>query len=218
MHLRLVLAALVATVALAQDALANTIYTSEAAFLAAAGPGLSMESFETYPIGTYPFGPGVASFDANGFTVTDPNARLFIFDETFYAAHTATHGDQSLFFEMGFPASQTITITFDAPTDRVGFTLKDALDHPSSSLSFATEHVSFGSQFFGTQPDGGVLYFGLISTQAFTTLTITTTLTNGDGVNIDEVVFNEVPEPATLALLGLGAGAVTLRARRARRA
>jgi len=55
----------------------------------------------------------------------------------------------------------------------------------------------------GAQPNGTIFFFGIITDQSFTEVTLNQTLT-GDSWAVDEMYY-EIPEPTTLLLFGLGA-------------
>jgi len=189
---------------------ATTVYTNEAAFLAAAGGSLSFESFETVQSSVsaqYDFAD--VSFSCAG-TVTCPG----FFGMSAALAHDGAH---SVFF--GSP--DTSTFTFAHAVNAFGIWIGDAgttgpitLDVALNNGGSAQALANFSGASLNWQ------YFGLVSDTAFTSLTFIPS-NRWDGIYFDALRYGQadvhaVPEPGSSLLLGI-AGAGLLAARRKRR-
>lgn len=87
--------------------------------------------------------------------------------------------------------------------------LFDIVFEDQSAVSYDMNDI-----FTGSQSNGSAFYLGFISDLAFASLTFHSNHAN-DGFGIDNVTVGKVPEPGTLALLGLGLVGLGLMRRRA---
>jgi hypothetical protein len=200
---RLVVAASLASAALLSQA--GTVYTSEAAFLLAAG-AVTTESFESAPGGT----PSNLSF--GGLSVSCAGAT---YCPSFFGTRTgfATDGSLSVFFA----TPSTITFTFAATNafaiDVIGLGTQGATD--MSMLVSNGDNELVADDYTGGS--FASFFVGYTSTTAFTSVTFSATARD-DGIDFDRLQLgtgNTVPEPSALALavLALGIGGA-VRARR----
>jgi hypothetical protein len=188
---------------------ATTVYTNEAAFLAAAGGSLSFESFETVQssAGTQ-FNFADVSFSCAG-TTWCPG----FFGTSTTLAHDGAH---SVFFA----SPDTSTFTFAHAVNAFGAWIGDAGTTGAVTLNVALNNGGFATaltNFSGTSLNWQ--YFGLVSDTAFTSLTFIPSNRN-DGIYFDALRYGQadvhaVPEPGSSLLLGI-AGAGLLAARRKR--
>ena len=155
---------------------------------------------------------GSHTYYANSLTVgdvtfTQPNNRLFVFNENFYP----THGLTSNYLNQNCCAPGGITISFADPTFALGFDLgvQNNWSNSSNPNDFQLT-LSTGDILNTTAPllynnNNTLDFFGFTSTVAFTSLTI---LNPAEGISIDNLVYSSsptnVPEPLSLALLLLG--------------
>jgi len=188
-------------------------YTNESEF-ASAGSTLTMESFETLPVGD-PSPP----VNTSHFTITrvvpsgsDPLVR----NDSLNEGPHATDGIQYL--AIGHPTEMGGTLAFDffTPVNRFGINIVDFGDQQAGSLQLAT---NTGELFtIATNPpqraDGNELFFGISTgSESFSRIELTSTTTN-DGIGFDEAYFASVPEPSSFLILLTIAGSGGLRLRR----
>jgi hypothetical protein len=140
---------------------------------------------------------------------------LMIEDET-----TGEFGRVSTEENQWLDSNDADTVTWDILTgnyNAFGFYLSDANDQDASLiLKFADGLVSESLALTSPLGDGNVAYFSLFSDLAFTSASLV--FDNGvgenDGWGIDGVTLAKVPEPGTLALLGLGLAGLSIARRR----
>ncbi|WP_242634430.1 PEP-CTERM sorting domain-containing protein [Marinobacter salicampi] len=105
----------------------------------------------------------------------------------------------------------------DGNYNAFGFFLSDANDQGAALKLTFNDGTEETLQLNNPLRDGNLMYITLVSDVLFSgvTLTFNNGEGNNDGWGIDNVTLASVPEPATLALLGLGlAGMTTFRRRK----
>jgi hypothetical protein len=205
MRIRITSMALVA--ALSAGASAGTWVTSETAFLAAlVGPHYK-EEFNSFTLSGSPLS-GNANWVAPGgngygFTASSPNGLW-----SAVGALSTLFGDDS------------ITLTFSgAPVSAFGAFVTNS-DISENPIPGAVE-ITLSNQAVQTVGDGqstGYFFLGWIGDDANDTITSATLQSNFnlgfDFVQIDAVYVGAVPEPGTIAALGVGAAALLRRRNR----
>jgi hypothetical protein len=205
-----VFAASIATPALAAPITFNT----DAAFLAAAGAGLSFEGFESALAGGTSVSFAGGTFECAG-TAWCPG---------FFGVSTAfaDTGANSVYFS----TPDTATFTFSAPITAFGIAIGGAGDVAPINLNAQLSNgsaVPVVTNYSGSFNVFGAnrLYFGLIDSAPFTSITFSGS-NSGDGIFFDSMNIRAavavVPEPASLVLLSAGLfGAAWARRRGVRR-
>jgi hypothetical protein len=179
-----------------------TFYTNAAAFNAAAGPGLTLENFDTSTISDFP------ATSSAGLGINSPfsNVPFTGIQNSVYASGRSA---------MGYPANGAITFTFPTPVTAFGIDLFDLGTVGATTLTLTLSDGSSQALFTGfTGGIGNQLFAGFISTTPITSATFSSTAT-GDFLEFDNARFgNTIPEPATMAVFGLMAvGAYGVRRR-----
>jgi hypothetical protein len=172
-----------------------TTYENEADFLQDVSL-VQVESFETLPVD---ISVSQHSFlTLHDFTITEQTTTLSVHDVPNYGV-MATDGDKYVRDTDGL----AMTITFNDPQTVFGINIIDWGDNGSGMLTFS-DNIGHTFQIAsGAQPNGTIFFFGIVTNQTFTEVTLNQTLT-GDSWAVDEVYY-EIPEPGTIFLLGLGA-------------
>lgn len=197
--------ATVGLLGLATAASAATTYTSEAAFLAAAGGGLSFESFEA-PAAVNPTSVVLADVT---FSCTNGGSS---YCPGFFGVRTGagpTDGVQTVYFA----TPDTATFTFDSAITHFGIDILGLGTVGATDLTIAWGSSS--SVLYTNYALGGVLFAGIIDGTGFTSVTFSATAPD-DGIDFDRLVYKggAVPEPATWAMMIMGFGMVGFAARR----
>jgi hypothetical protein len=170
---------------------APLFFTDRAAFDAAAGGGLSFESFEGSPQEGASVTYGDLTFTESGgidwFTHTAINS-LF--------TSATTDGQHSIWYDDNNDSISTLTFGLASPVTALG------LDIATSSNSTVTIGGEIASIINLTAHKPS--FFGIIDLMSpFSTVTFSAS--GGPNVGFDAVSYgNAVPEPATIGLLGLG--------------
>ncbi len=184
-------------------------FSDEATFLAAASP-VTLESFESLTLAVASNPPT----DVGPFTVSSNNH--YGITASLYKGMHPTDGTNYLraFHPEGSTTLPSVlTFSFDTPVLSFGVNITDFGESPviDAQLTFGNdlgqEVVIDETIVSPPNPDGNAMFFGFIGDAPFSTVTITAI--SGDGVGYDEIYFQSVPEPssiamATLGLLGLG--------------
>ena len=192
--------------------------------------GVGTEDFESFATGTgeplgltFP-GAGAATLSGGGGeieTVTPGTTNGF--------GRYATSG--SNYWEVEAGGANNFVVDFDAPVAAFGFFGVDIgdfggqleLELTNGVMETLTVPNTLGS---GGSTDGSVLFFGAIATNSahdFTSVAFLTESGSGDVFAFDDFTVGsreqvQVPEPATLALVGAGLAGVGFAARRRRKA
>ena len=220
---------------------ATVVYTDEAAFLAAAGPDVVMESFEGGDqmggdlvttskfriINNGPSRPAPVIQDSVKVFVrpTVPQDDVLPSDGQRLVTWDVRGENGELQFDFSDPGDPKVAI------NALGFWLMDAVDQPNPPATGLPDQVRLliGNNFDGVAAQGWLpsmdkRFFGVISDDPFKVADLTHTgLNPPDGIGIDqvyfrpaEIPFDVVPEPMTLSLAALGVLAIGGYARKRR--
>jgi hypothetical protein len=192
---------------------ATTVYTNEAAFLAAAGGALPFQSFETVQSSS------ATQVDFTGVSFSCAGSS---YCPGFFGTSglIVKDGAQSVFFA----APDTSTFTFTQAINAFGIWIGGAGDVATINLAAGLDNGDAAAALTNYSVPGQTTlqYFGIITDTPFTKLTFTPDNAN-DGIFFDalsyrEAAVNAVPEPASTLLLGIaGAGLLASRRKRAAR-
>lgn len=192
-----------------------TTYTNSAAF-AAAATGLTVETYATGTSGQAI--PGGSTF--NGLTYafatgSNPFATLLggVLTPNFNSVSGLSLGGTQSTGQDFFFGGNTVTVTFPVAVTAVGVLFNVNLNSGNYTLSSGVGSVSNNSSVYDT---GTFVFDGLISTTPFTSVTLASTNALLGSFNIPEIEFlaQAVPEPGSVALLGLGAAIMALARKR----
>ena len=186
-----------------------TITNDEGAFNTAAGGGLTFEGFET----AFAQAPSVAF---TGFTLSETGGTINRISSLDYHYNTGfpIEGSRWAGFEID---SSVVHLTFDNPINALGFFISVDV---ASVMDLRIDGASFVNVSLGA---GEVLFIGLLDSLAsFTTISFDVFGSTDPNMGFDALSFRNapiaasVPEPASLALLGLGLAGLGFAARRQR--
>ena len=195
---------------------ALTVYTNRAAFLAATNAGYYQEGFESTTIGP-------TSFNFSGGGSGTPYKYV--------ATTTAAAGGFYPFVPNGGPSGQALAtsnsnqqIVFtvaagSAPITAFGgyFFDTDAAGSLTATLPRVTTDQNAAGTYAAPTSSSFTSFIGYTSTTPFTSLTVYEAPTSNQFPSIDNLIVgtaSPVPEPATLAVLGIPAASGLLRRRR----
>jgi PEP-CTERM motif len=194
---------------------------AEAAFLAAAGGAgtVATETFEGQALGYYspiPIVGGSISYVAPdfgpGFSGVSDGSLGNVF------GFNVTSGGSKWFGFPSFVPSGAATVSFTGPTKSFGFYMTGVQTQFTASIVVSLLDGSTSVFDLPLNVNGGVSYFGIVDTQAFTAVSIVNTSQPGfaDAWGIDDISYNTslVPEPASWAMLVMGFGLVGATMRR----
>jgi hypothetical protein len=178
-----------------------TYYTDRASFNAAAGGGLSFESFEVAPPGWAP------SYDFDGFTMRETNGTNALTNTLINSYFTAcvTHGEGAVWYDdngdsIGWFEFDPQVTAFGVDVTASGTCTVAIGGDVSSSLALTANTPAF---------------FGVIDGAGFDTISFSAS--GGPNVGFDAVAFLPVPEPSSIALCSIALGMTIAAARRRRR-
>jgi hypothetical protein len=205
---------------------------AEATFITSLGGGHVTETFEGFKANTrgnplestlvggfrmVTAGSGGACGNATGLSLGGCNAGVAILDGNpglFGGRINTTVGGKNWLDSFD---ARVFSFTPLAGVNSVGFFITDPNDSGGRfavSSTSGVETFEFGKIFGNTGlSNGRVFYLNFTSTSAISDISIFSNA-SGDGFGIDDVTVGKVPEPGTIALLGLGllaAGAIRRR-------
>ena len=212
----LAIAGLTLALSAASAQAATVSYTDEAAFLSAAGAGLSTDDFESST-----FDGTTIDFSVGSITCSGGNFCNSFFGNQF-GGGLARSGVKAPYF--GTP--DTLTFVFDTPVNAFGIFIGGMGDVVTNTLSFTLSDGSVFTPFVDYTNNSGTfvnntLFFGVLTDLLILSVAITGS-GFGDGVFFDDLYFrtagaNEIPIPAAGLLFGAGLAALA-GARRRRKA
>ena len=213
-----------ATIASGASAQTYTVYTNQAAFLAAAGAG-TLETFTSAPVATLTTGSTFGPISYTGFTLSGNGMgdNAGISKTGYYTAAPAGFSGQN-FYSWGNGsgvgagnAGPTSVFTFGTGgTTAFGFDWynRDGTDRYSLTIAGGPTYVNPPFSYATTG------FFGVISDTAFSSASIQTYNYGGTiaGMGMDNIFVanapSALPEPATWAMMILGVGAAGYSLRR----
>lgn len=183
-------------------------FTDEGTFLGSMGDH-SLESFETLPTGVRTTDPIVTPhFAVSLDPLPGSVADMYIGEGVYSNGLRPTHGDQYLVAgDQLSPAESAFQLIFDFPAPLVSFGLS-VVDYGdkrySGHLAFSNDVgdsfiIASGSDF----PNDNELFFGVVNTDHPFSQAVIEKTNYGDGIVIDEVYHQAVPEPSTFAIWSL---------------
>lgn len=171
------------------------------------GPSNTGSAHNRWVVAGSAFGTQVGTF-----SMTAPNSSgngnindglLMIEDSS-----TGEFGRQQNYGTQWLDSNDADSVTWDIKDgyNAFGFYLSDANDQGATLQFVFDDGTQSTLTLNGNQPNGNLAYISLVSDQAFNSVSLLfdNGQGNGDGWGIDDVTLAKVPEPGTLALLGLG--------------
>jgi len=192
------------------EAPALSLFTNKDAFLAAAGAGITLESFE----GLSDRGLSGAPIVAPELTVV-PIGGIADVRSTPLDGHFPTDGTEYVSYGLTSAASGGLDFDLVQASTAFGLFITDFGDVSQGSLSLSTD-VGEGNaglliaQNPPPQPNGNLLFFGIIQNTPFSVVHLTLTTPN-DGIGVDQIYMQSIPEPGMIPLLCAGASVLVLR-------
>lgn len=191
-----------------------TMYTDEATFLAALGAHTTHD-FENYAAGTVITNqlPGINAVTTNGNLGSTQAEVGSIAGLPFPMSPSTSSGDRFLSSELSPPTYATAGLRFQMalPATGVGMYVVDGSPLAGFEISLTSGGSSLGTYNFGPQTVPSS-FVGVISDTAFDYVAVGSA-SEFDSWGIDDLSHNAVPEPGTLAALGLGMAALRRRRR-----
>jgi hypothetical protein len=191
---------LLALITISAQAGTTSVYTTDASFLAAAGGGLTFESFETATNAS----PTLVNFPGGTFGCVGTS-----FCPGFFGISTifADTGVQSVFFA----SPDQAVFTFNSPINAFGIAIGGAGDvSPNTTVATLSNGDSAYALLNWTGPfvvfGANRAYFGIIDSVPFTSVTFTPN-NSGDGIFFDSMSYglaSTTPEPGTMVMFGSG--------------
>jgi hypothetical protein len=189
---------------------AITTYTNRALWQAAAG-ATTGENFNSYLVDT-PF--HAVPLDVGAFTISMTPGAIsgsWNFIDVPPPAFSDFNVDGTNIANIGIEDQDAAFFTFDQPITSFGADFAAWNDGvPRSNMIIGADVISPA-----TTPGNQVRFFGVTSTTPFTTVEFRG-LPDSDGFSIDNLEFTRVPEPSTVAMLGVGAAGLLRLVRRRR--
>ena len=190
---------------------------AQSSFLGTLQPGYATDNFESYDVATdfndqtTSFASSVGTFDVTQPAFNSPTDKCN--DEGFQCgAGIAVLNDDETPFNGRFATSpsqwldsmdaQSVKFTPNAENNAVGFFMTDPNDS-GGRFSINGSDFAFSDVFGKSLGSGGLFYISLFDNEGLDSFEIHSNDPN-DGYGIDDVTVGRVPEPGTLALLGLG--------------
>jgi len=189
----------------------TTVYTDEAAFLGAvtwpANPGMAMESFE----GLNPTNSFTASsFPLPDFTLTELSGgdELGVFNVPAGWGGYATDGQNYIQYQSD--SNQTLRFDFGSAINAFGINITDWGDWADpGQLVFSNDAGDSFTIAVTPRANNNYMFYGVVNdSMQFNRVEFLNTVP-GEAYAIDEVYYGnsgapQIPEPATLSLVGLG--------------